>query len=306
MSLFRRKYIGLAISGGELRAVSLLRHGRQSKLAGGRLLTLSDGIWDPSPYQPNIKDVARFIARLREVITPLAGHEKRIALSLPASCARVVVAEFETVFKNKEEGAQLIRWQMKNSLPGPSQDAVVDFQRLNTLENGRQRYLVAAMAGAVLEQYEAALEGAGLHGLNIAFQPLHIGQFYHRRLDTAEPTLLVALEGGELSLQCYQEKLLRFFRQRRVQQQPEAVFQEINRSLSAMQEEFPNLSRAGILLHSDWEQQEGLAEAVQGLFSKSVIVLDPRVEQMAIRKLNLPSWRVRGLTGAIGAAEQMM
>lgn len=306
MSLLRRKYIGCAISGGELRVVALQRHGRQSRLTGGRLMTLADGIWEGSPYQPNIKDVARFIARLREVIIPLAGREKRVALTLPAGCGRLVVAEFETPFKNKEEGIQLIRWQMKNSLPGSSQDAVIDYQRLNMLENGRQRYLVSAMAGSVLEQYETALEGAGFHGLNIAFQPLHIGQYYHRRLETAEPTLLIALEGGELSLQCYQEKLLRFFRQRKVVQQPEAVFQEINRSMSAMQEEFPNLPRAGVLLHSDWEQQDGLTKAVEGLFSKNVTVLDPRIEQMASKKLNLPPWRVRGLTGAIGAAEQMM
>lgn len=306
MSLLHRTYIGLTIAGGELRAVGMQRRGRQTRLVGGRLLSLPEGIWELSPHKVNIKDVGRFIARLKEVLGPLAGHEKRVALSLPAGCARVMVEEFETQFKGKDDGIQLIRWQLKSRLPGPAQEAAIDFQRSGQIEGGRPRYLIAAMAKPLLEQYETVLEGAGYHGLAIAFSPLHIGQYYHRRIDSAEPSLLIALEGDELSLQCSQEKQLCFFRQRQVARQVENVFQEINRSLVAMKEEFPSLGRAAIRLHSDWEQHDELCEALANLFEKKINSLDPHVDQLAAKSLNLPPWRVRGLVGAIGAAEQMM
>jgi len=306
MSLLRRNYIGLSIVAGELRAVSLQRKGRRPVLVGGRLLSLPEGLWQASPHVANISERNRFVARLKEVLQPLAKGEKRIALSLPANCGRILLREAEQSFKSKAEGIEVLKWQLKQSLPGNGQAVNLDFQRLDYGESGRQRFLIAALSRLVLEQYEDALQEAGYHGSIIGMQPLHLGQFYHRRLATEKHPILVSVEGDELSLQCYQDQQLLFCRQRIVARDAEAVFRELNRSMSAVVEGMPAFSRARVFLHSDWEDQTGLLDAVKSAFTRDLSALRPGLEQMATQSLSLPEWRVRGLAGAVGAAMQML
>ena len=93
------------------------RKGRGSSLAGGRVIPLRQGDVVLSIREPNILEPRRFVEALVDVMAPLAGGEERIALSLPDGVGRVLLAETETAFKSKKEGVEILKWQMKSSLP---------------------------------------------------------------------------------------------------------------------------------------------------------------------------------------------
>jgi len=305
--VLRRNYLALEIAPGQLRGVVLTRKGRGSSLAGGRVLPLRQGDVALSIREPNILEPRRFVEALVEVMTPLAGGEERIALSLPDGVGRVLLTEMETAFKSKKEGVEILKWQMKNSLPGDHKDVHLDYQVLEKRESGCYLLAVSMIANRVLHQYEELLAEAGYHAVVVDFHALHIFNYYRPRLDLGENFILVGVEGGSLSLQCFQGRVLVFHRAREVETSPGRVFQELSRALVSCQESFPAFRRAAVFLHTDRADREPLMEALCSVFERDDIVqLDPHLERLAHPSLEVASGSIRSLVAAVGAAERLM
>lgn len=304
--MIRRTYLGLDVRPGELRAVALRRRGRGSALQGGRVLPLAEGVLAPSAREPNIRDLRRFVDGLHEVLGPLAGREERVALSLPESAGRVVLTEVETAFKSKAEGVEILKWQLKGSLPFDPREMQLDYQVLEKGETGRYRLAVALMARQVLDQYEEVFAGAGYSPAVIDFHPLHLYNYYRPRLDLGDAFVLVGAEDGELSLQYFQEQVLAFHRVRGGAGEPTQVFRELSRALVGCRDQFSAFRRAAVFVHSDWPETAPLLEAVRAAFERDVVLLDPHLDRLASAPLDLPAPQARGLAAAVGAAERMM
>lgn len=304
--LFRRTYLGLDIAGGELRATALQRRGKGSSLLGGRVLVPPADLFSFSAREPNILDPRRFVEAVREVLGPLAGLEERIGLSLPDQAGRILLTEVETSFKSREEGVEILKWQLKQSLPADPREVRLDFQILERTESGRQRVVVALAAGKVLDQYEELLQQAGFGAAAIDFHSLNLYNFYRQRLDLGEDFVLVAVEGPLLTLQFFQNRLLTYTRVKEVTAETSRVFHEINRSLVGLRESHPAFRRAGVYLHTDWSDREELAAAVGSAFDRDIVPLDPRLNRMAAVPLNLREGQGMGMAAAIGVAECMM
>lgn len=304
--MIRRTYLGLVVRSEELRAVALCRKGKDSSLLGGRICSLEEGIVAPSVRAPNIIDPERFSEVLRDVLKPLAGREQRIALSLPENSGRILLTEAESPFKSKTEGIEVLKWQLKNSLPSKPHDVQLDYQILGKDDTGRCRLAVAVMAKKVLNQYEEVLIGAGYHPAAVVFHSLNIYNYYRPRLDLGENFVLVGIEDGILSLQFFQHKILSFHRAREVGSDPGRVFQEVSRSIVSCREKHPDFQQAPVFLHSDLENSESLIQTLESAFERKTTLLDPHIDRLTSAPLEFGRRQNMRLAAAVGAAEHMM
>jgi type IV pilus assembly protein PilM len=304
--VFRRTYLGLDVTTAELRCVALRRKGRSVQLTGGRLLTLPAGLLRPSFREPNITALRPFSEALHEVLDPLAGREERLALILPEACGRIVLTETEGAFRTRQEGAEILKWQLRKTLPAEVRDLRLDFQVLERRENGRCRVAVSLMAAPVLDQYQEVLAANGYAPEVIDFHSLNLYNYYRPRLDLGDDFTLVGVEGGTLSVQFFQGRSLTFHRVRQIDSTPVAAFQELNRSLAGCQE-FPAFRRAAVFLHSDWTPVATLSEMLASVFERDISLLQPQLHRLIDANTNV--WRsppAAALTAAVGGAERMM
>ncbi|BCR05768.1 hypothetical protein DESUT3_28370 [Desulfuromonas versatilis] len=304
--MIRRTYLGLDIRPESLYAVALLRQGTGASLSGGRMIGLDRGILELSVREPNIADRARFIQAVREVLDPLAGKEDRIALALPDQIGRVLLTEVETAFKSRDEGVEVVKWQLKNSLPTEARNVQLDYQVLERTENGRYRLMVSLMVKSVLQQYEEALAEAGYNAALIDFHSVNLYNYYRSRLESGEDFILVGVEGNSFSLQYYHGRLPVFHRTKRIALEPGKVFQEVNLSCAGFRDSQPGFVRAPVYLHTDWPEREPLLEALRSAFERDVVLLDPRLDRMAKTPLNLAAGRDMEIVAAVGVTERLL
>jgi type IV pilus assembly protein PilM len=302
-----RTYPALDITPGELRGVALHRKGRGVSLDGGRVISLKKEDLTLSIREPNILEPRRFVEAIGEVLNPLAAGEERISLSLPDGIGRILLTETETAFKSKKEGVDILKWQLKTSLPGDPKDVRLDYQVLKKSDSGRYTLAVALIASRVLNQYEELLSEAGYHAAVIDFHSLHVYNYYRPRLDLGEDFILVGVEGGGLSIQFFEGGVLVFHRAREVQTSPVRVFQELSRSVVGCHEKFPGFRRATLFLHSDWPDRQPLVDALRSVFERDEVVqLEPHLERLAAPSLEVKSGSLGSLVAAVGAAERML
>lgn len=306
MSLFQRTYLGLDIRPDELRLVTMQRRGKQRLLTGGRLLALDSGILQVGTRTPNISDLGLFAERLREILDPVAAKEERISVGLPDGAGRQLVTEVETAFKSRQEGQDILRWQLKSSLPTEPQDTHLDYQVLSQEDTGRYRLLVAVIARAVIEQYEAAFDQAGYQAVMLDFHSANLYNWYRHVAEMGNDFVLLAIDGASLSFRYMVDGLVVFQRSRHVGRDAEKMFQELNRSLSGARDQHPEISRALVYLHNDWQQDASLLSAAETVFEKDISPILPRFDHFGAVDFGVPGWRTRGLAGAAGAAERMM
>ena len=305
--MIRRNFLGLDICGGELRGVALRRQGATTvALTGAKTASLADDVWALSVRDANILDRPRFIAAVRAALDSLSRGEDRIALSLPDSIGRILLTEVDSVFKSREEGIEVVKWQLKKSLPAEARDVQLDYQVLEKTETGRYRLVVSMIVRTVLRQYEEALAEAGYHPVVVDFHSLNLYNYYRSRLDLGEDFILVGIDGGHLGLQFFQGKIPCFHRHKRVAAEPEEGFKEINLSFAAIRENYPGFHRAAVFLHCDWTERGSLIEALRAAFERDVIVLDPKIEQLAAQLPPPGEVASPSLVAAIGAAERLM
>jgi len=304
--VIRRTFLGLDLCGDSLRGVALRRQGAKGALlTDARVTPLPAKAWTLSVREPNIVDRTAFVAAVKATLDPLARGEDRVALSLPDPLGRILLTEVDTAFKSRREGIEMLKWQLKKSLPAEPKDIQLDYQVLEKTETGRYRLVVALMVRSVLQQYEEVLAEAGYHAVVVDFHALHLYNYYRSRLDLGEDFILVGIDDGLLGMLFFQGKVPCFQRHKRIAADPQEVFQEVNLSFAAIREAFVGFFRAGVFLHTDWEQSETLVEALKAAFEREVLVLDPKIERLAVQPLPPALSAGRTLVAAIGAAERL-
>jgi len=298
----RRTFLGLDLASHSFRAVSLQRQGREHELMGARVLAPTAEVIRFSSREVNILDRFRFVSQLREILTPLAFQEERLSLSLPDNVGRTLLVEVETAFKTRKEGVEILKWQLKNSLPGEPSETRIDYQLLGQTDAGKQRVLVAAIRSDILKEYEDAIEEAGFGATQIDFHAFSLYNYYRHRFNIDDTFILVSIDGAAFSVHFNISGQPVYFRSKIINREVESVFQELSRTLVPMTTSFPAVKKASVFMHADWEESSDLQEALQGCFGKEIQVLD---------LYRLPSDRVdhvqpQLLAAAIGAAERLM
>ncbi|KIH76448.1 type IV pilus assembly protein PilM [Geoalkalibacter ferrihydriticus] len=304
--MLRRCYLGLSINAARLQAVALRRQGKGVQLQGARAFDLKPGALVPSLREANLKDPGALTEALGEVLAPLAGREDRLAVSLPDQAGRVMLVEMETPFKTKQEGLEILRWQLKKSLPSELNDICLDFQVLSRSETGRRRVVASLMERAVLDQYQDVVERAGYHAVLVDFHAFNLYNYYRTRVDMGEDFVFIGIEGKVLNVEIFQGRSLVFHRVRDIAENAEQVFQELNRTLVGFQGGLQALRRSAAYLHTDWETREVLRDVLTSLFEKEPQLLSPHLERLlpaAADKSKLPE---ASIVDAVGAGERLL
>ncbi|MGH9327785.1 MAG: hypothetical protein ACRD2B_14040 [Terriglobia bacterium] len=131
--------------------------------------SLSSGVLDPSPIQPNITKPDLLARALQAVTQTVRNGGGRLGLLLPDAVARVSVVSFGTLPAKSAELKALLNWRIKETLGFAPEDAQISWQTSHT-EAGMVEFLLVAIKRNVLRQYEASLKA--LHAAPVLILPV--------------------------------------------------------------------------------------------------------------------------------------
>lgn len=300
----RRSYAGVDINESGLVLAALQRESSASRLTDARLASL-DGVFEFSSQRPNIQDAKHFVEALKRGMDLLALKQERIALSLPDRIGRLYLTEVEEPFNSHQEGIEILKWKLKDSLPAEAARVKLDFQMLNKREDGRLRCLASAVALPILEQYENLIAEAGLHAVVIDFHSLNFYNYYRSRRAFGEEFLLLGLETDQMTVQCFSGGVLVYQRVRSGCQNREELFLELHRTLAEAQISFPTIAGCAVYVHLDSDLDDEFQALLSAVFEREVTILDPQFDRLSDHEPSrLPP--SGALVAAIAAAERLM
>jgi type IV pilus assembly protein PilM len=304
--MFKRTYIGLEIRPDALNAIAVQRKGNQLILGGVGTQPLVEGTVVPRFSGVNVSCPDDFVEKVKVLLDPLQQRDNRIAVALPDQSGSLFLLDMQTPFKNRAEGDEIIRWHLKDLLPGKSNRLAVDYQVLEEKDTGAKRLLVAAMDQELLTHYEALFDQAGYAAVVIDFHSLALYNAYRSQIDFGQDFILIGIDGSQLSVQVFIGRTPVFQRSRSLQRDLQQVFRELNRSLIGCRSDLPVFNRLPVYLHSDW-REEKLVEVVAELFDQPITELTSPVKKLINgHQVNFVDVDARALTAALGVAEQMM
>ena len=122
---------------------------------------LPDGLVSPALITPNLTDKTAVAAAVQRVLRAVGVTRGRVALVVPDGAAKVSVVRFEKVPAKAEDLAQLVRWQVKKSVPFLLDQAQVSWTPGVTDASGTD-YVVTVARQDIVQEYEAAVTAAGV------------------------------------------------------------------------------------------------------------------------------------------------
>ncbi len=122
---------------------------------------LPDGLVAPSLTTPNLTDKAAVAAAVQRVLQAVGVSRGRAALVIPDGAAKVSVVRFEKVPAKADDLAQLVRWQVRKSVPFPLEQSQVSWTPGVADATGID-YVVTVARQDIVEDYEQAVAAAGV------------------------------------------------------------------------------------------------------------------------------------------------
>jgi type IV pilus assembly protein PilM len=220
-------------------------------LGGGRKLPLLEriafrpfapGTLRVSLREANVLDPQAFSARLQEAHALLLHKGTRLSLALPDAVGRVLLLDVEGRFKNRSEGLDIIRWKLKKSMPFDLADTHLDYQLLRVRESGEMSLLVALVSRTVIGQFEELFTNAGFTPARIDLTGFNLCRTFEQRLEQLADGGLISFYDNTLGILLFSDgspEFLRFKELPGALPADNRVFMEINNSLLAYRERFP-------------------------------------------------------------------
>ncbi|MEQ1870614.1 MAG: pilus assembly protein PilM [Vicinamibacterales bacterium] len=149
------------IAGHRISGVRLEARGAALALAAHATEALPDGTLVPSLTAANVQNRGGLVRALTRVLEQI-GRPKRIGLIVPDPVARVSLVKFQQVPARASELDQLIRWQMKKTLPFPLEEAQLSYSMAAKSPDG-QEVLVSVARRDIVMEYESVCAEAGAY-----------------------------------------------------------------------------------------------------------------------------------------------
>jgi type IV pilus assembly protein PilM len=124
---------------------------------------LPPGVVVPSFTASNVPSPASVSATLRRVLDRLPSRPSRVALVVPDSVAKVSLVRFDQVPPRRGDLDQLVRWQMRKSLPFSIDEAAVSYTPGLRVGDAGREYLVVAARRSIVAEYEGVCAAVGAH-----------------------------------------------------------------------------------------------------------------------------------------------
>ena len=122
---------------------------------------LGIGIVEPTLNAANIHDQATLVRAIKAALEKAGARARRLALVVPDTTAKVSLVRFEKVPPKPQDLDQLIRWQVRKTVPFKIEDAQVSWVQGMSLPGGGREFLVTAARRDIIESYEQACDAAG-------------------------------------------------------------------------------------------------------------------------------------------------
>jgi type IV pilus assembly protein PilM len=153
--------VGLEIAARRVTAVSIATHAGKPVVSAHATERLPDGAVVPSLNVANIVDRAAVTAAVARVLDAVGGKGARVALVVPDGATKVSLVKFDKLPAKAQDLEQLVRWQVKKSVPFPIEQAQVAWTRGATDAAGATEMVVAIGRRDIIEEYESVATAAG-------------------------------------------------------------------------------------------------------------------------------------------------
>jgi Tfp pilus assembly PilM family ATPase len=146
------------------------------------------GLIQPSLKDPNIKD-GKALGDLLRNLCAQSGCRGWVRVALPDPVFALRSLATDELPAKREEALQFLRWQMRNQLPFPVEEARLDFlSRVGP--DGRHRAICLVARDRVLAEYEQALAMAGLRAAVLDGRSICLAQATSEQLGQGGVVLL--------------------------------------------------------------------------------------------------------------------
>jgi Tfp pilus assembly PilM family ATPase len=135
--------------------------GGQPVVAAHAIEALPPGAVTPSLAALNMPDVGAVGAVVARVLAQLGGRTQRVALVVPDAVAKVSLLRLETVPSRASDLREIVRWQVRKSVPFPVEQAILSVTPGAPSSDGGREFVVALAREDVVRQYEQACAMAG-------------------------------------------------------------------------------------------------------------------------------------------------
>ena len=154
--------VGVEIASDRITAVALGRQGSANTVAAYAVERLPAGAVTPSLNAINIHNEAAVAAAIRSALENMGSRQRRIALVIPDTAAKISLLRFEKV-PAQSDLDQLIRWQVRKAAPFKPEDAEISWVPAAPLADGGREFLVTLGRRDVIESYQRVCTAAGVH-----------------------------------------------------------------------------------------------------------------------------------------------
>jgi type IV pilus assembly protein PilM len=156
-----RPTVGIEFAADHVTAVRLEASGPPAAVTGYATEPLRPGVLVPALNAANVTDMGEVASALRRALERAGVRSGHAALVVPDPVAKVSLLRFDQVPPRSADLAELIRWQVKKSVPFAIEDAQLTYMPGAVLEAGRE-FVVALARRDIVQEYERAGQAAGL------------------------------------------------------------------------------------------------------------------------------------------------
>ena len=246
--------------------------GQEAVVQGYGSAELPPGALVPSLTSHNVVDRAAITQALRTACER-AGHKpKRAALIIPDLAARVSLVRFDQVPARRDDLDQLIRWQIKKSLPFPVEEASITHSAGAQLESGREFIVVAARKDVVAE-YEAVCDDTGIHAGLVDLATMAVANLYLAGGTPSGDWLIVHMRPEYTSIAIVRGSDLIFFRNQ-AESDTEPLGDVVHQTVMYYQDRLSGQRFSKVLAGGRSRLAAGVETAIRDLESRLGIVVE--------------------------------
>jgi type IV pilus assembly protein PilM len=114
----------------------------------------------PGIGEPNLRAPEAIANAIRSTLGEASARTRAVTLVIPDTAVRVFVLDFDSLPPKAAEAVPVLRFRLRKMVPFDVEHAGLSYQILSETKD-ECRVLTAVMPGAILQEYEAAVQAAG-------------------------------------------------------------------------------------------------------------------------------------------------
>jgi type IV pilus assembly protein PilM len=155
--------IGVEIGAARVTAVAITDQGGKPVVTAHATERLPAGALVPSINHANMVDREAVAGAVGRVLGQLGQRITRVALVIPDAATKVSLVKFDKLPSKADDLAQMVRWQVKKSVPFPIDQAQVSWTAGPTDASGSTEFVVVLARRDIIEEYESVCRVGSVH-----------------------------------------------------------------------------------------------------------------------------------------------